>query len=176
MVADLGLPRHAWLDHPNFPHNVLLLGSHDNFRALSATLLRRAEAGGDADGILAVFHYWKSAMRSHEAYEERKLYPYLEHRFGVAPASMEAGHEELAVEDRRVREAVGKPADVLGAAMRRHHEALLDHLDHEESVVIPALLALSREAFDELRHHDLRWLLEHHPANAVVRDGGGSLS
>ena len=164
MVVDLDLPRHAWPDHPNYPGNLLLLQSHEHFRKLSAGLLARAEAGGDQRPIVGVFGYWKAAMRNHEAYEEHKLYPYLAHRFGIDPASMEAGHEELAVEDERVRNVAGQPSDVFATVLRRHHEALLDHLDHEESIVIPALLALSPSAFDEYRRHDLAWLLANHPA------------
>ena len=170
MVANLDLPRSAWTDHPHYPGNVLLLGSHENFRHVSATLLSRAEKGGDARGILAVFRAWKAAMHSHEKYEEYKLYPYLAHRFGVDPASMEQGHQELAVEDQRVRDAVDKPADVFAALLRRHHEALLEHLEHEENLVIPALLALTPKAFEEYRTHDLAWLLAHHPAAGAEDD------
>ena len=176
MVAVLDLPRDAWADHPNYPHNLLLVRSHASFRELSSTLLRRAEAGGDPVGIVAVFAMWKSAMRGHERYEEGKLYPYLAHRWGIDPGSMSAGHTELHVEDQRVRAAVDTGQDAFVAALRRHHEVLLDHLAHEEAVVIPALLSLSREEFDSYLHHDLRWLRAQHPAAPDETEGSPDAS
>ena len=163
MVADLDLPRHDWADHPHYPQQLLLVRSHEHFRHISATLLDHAERGGDIAGILAVFERWKAGMRSHEHYEEHKLYPYLAHRFDLNPTSMEEGHAELAEEDQRIRAAQNKPSDVFAALLRRHHEVLLEHLDHEESRVIPALLALSPSEFDDYCNRSLGWLLAHHP-------------
>lgn len=164
MTPDLTLPRAAWADHPRFPTQVLLLGSHENFRHVSRVLCDRAAAGGDRAGIVEVFGWWKAGMRSHERYEEGKLYPYLVHRFGISIAAMEVGHDELAVEDQRVRAAVDSDPLALAAALQRHDEVLLAHLDLEERTVIPALLALEPHEFQEYCDHGLSWLTARHRA------------
>jgi len=83
MVAPLKLPRSSWTTHPNYPQQVLLLGSHRSFRATSRWLVAQARQGGHRSPTLASFSWWKSAMAGHEHYEEGKLYPFLEHRWGV---------------------------------------------------------------------------------------------
>jgi len=156
----LSLPRAQWAQHPHYPSQVLLLGGHKTFRHLSRVLLRRAETGGDIPGIGWVFAQWKSAMGSHEGYEEHKLYPYLEARWGLSCAALQAGHTALHACDQAVRDAL-RDADrgALVAALREHDRVLLDHLDDEEALVIPALLALSPGEFDTYARSDIRTLL-----------------
>jgi hypothetical protein len=166
MVAELGLPRTQWETHPNYPNNVLLLGSHRNFRAMSRQLVAHARAGVSASSILNNFSWWKSAMRSHEHYEEAKLYPYLQHRWGLDCSPLVAGHEALSIADEAVRRARGGD---LTAALEAHHATLMDHLDAEEDLVIPALLALPRAAFDDYSRRGLWWLLQEVPCH---RDEG----
>lgn len=146
MVAQLGLPRSEWEAHPNYPHNVLLLGSHRNFRAMSRQLVAHAEASVGASSILSNFSWWKSAMRSHEHYEEAKLYPYLQRRWGLDCELLVAGHEALTIADAAVRAARGAE---LTRALEEHHATLIEHLEAEEALVIPALLALSRDEFED---------------------------
>ena len=155
--AALRLPRHAWTDHPRYPTQTLLLGSHDSFRRTSSTLIARAESGGDLAGIQWVFSYWKSAMRGHEHYEEHKLYPYLEARFPLSCDALRAGHDHLAELDTAVRDAEDLPA--LAAALKAHDAVLCAHLEAEEALVIPALLALAPEEFETYYHSDIRTLL-----------------
>lgn len=90
---------------------------------------------------------WKRGMSGHEAYEERKLYPYLSRRWGVSFEAAEEGHEQLAVHDRAVRAALDS-GEGLAAALRGHHEVLIGHLALEEEMVIPLLLALTPEEFE----------------------------
>lgn len=159
-TAVLDLPRTAWPDHPRYPQQVLLLGSHEGFRRTSASLVRRAEAGRDAAAIGWVFDYWKSAMSGHERYEEYKLYPYLEARWGLSCEPLRAGHHQLAALEDAVRAAVRKDdGAALHTTLATHDAALLAHLDAEESLVIPALLALSPEEFDTYYHNNIHTLL-----------------
>lgn len=148
MTVDLRLPRAAWPEHPHFPEQTLLLRSHESFRALSRVLVGRAGRGGDPAALLEVFRTWKAAMRGHEAYEEGKLYPFLRRRFGLDTAPMEAGHMALHVADAAVTAAAAADdPEALLEALEAHDRVLREHLELEEDVVIPALLALEPEAF-----------------------------
>lgn len=141
------ISRSEWPRHPNFPSQVLLLGSHANFRSVSRRLVDHIEAGGDPNYALSVFSMWKRAMGSHEAYEERKLYPYLAERWGVDFEAAEEGHEELHRHDASVREAFESGVGIL-EALRAHDEVLVEHLRLEEDMVIPLLLALTPSEFE----------------------------
>ena len=153
------LPRDAWSAHPNFPAHVLLMGSHANFRRYSLALIEALRRGAlEVDVVELGYTRWISAMRSHEAYEERKLYPYLGRRFGWSFDEAREGHEALHAAHDAVRSAfaalrAGAVADAPGrdaliAALQVHHDVLDAHLDLEEDHVIPLLLALSREEFE----------------------------
>jgi len=159
----LRLPRDAWSDHPHFPAHALLLGSHDNFRRISRTLVERAQRGGDARAIGWMFRYWKSAMGSHEAYEEKKLYPFLQARWGISTEIAEEGHHKLHELERVVLQEVAASEDgasqKLFEALMIHDAVLIEHLELEEQMVIPALLALTPEEFGEYYHHDIHTLL-----------------
>ena len=132
------LPRSTWDAHPNFPTQTLLLASHANFRRVSAHLIEHPEH--------SLYRRWIRAMRSHEHYEERKLYPFLERRWGVSFADAIEGHEAL---HRLEGDVLAAFASGRGAseAMREHDEVLRAHLDLEEDLVIPMLLELRPEEF-----------------------------
>lgn len=158
----LALPRDAWPDHPRFPSQALLLGGHAQFRRIGQVLIDRAEAGGDSAGILWIFRRWKAAMHSHERYEEHKLYPYLERRWGLDLSALRGEHSELREVEGAVRshDADDGPAsESLLAALIAHHEVLLPHLDREEELVLPALLALTPEEFDRYARSPIHRLL-----------------
>lgn len=154
------IARSVWHDHPKFPTQTLLLGSHRNFRRVSAHLVERAAAGENL-ALRGLFTAWKAAMHSHERYEEGKLYPYLAHRFGIDLGVLEAGHEALAEAEDAVFEAFGGQG--LAEAMRHHDAVLLPHLELEEDVVIPCLLSLSAQDFAAYSRHSIGWLLREHP-------------
>lgn len=156
------VPRTAWAEHPRFPTQTLLLGSHANFRRISRVLLARAEAGRDSQAIRWVFRQWKAAMHSHEHYEERKLYPYLAHRWGLSFDAARAGHDALREAEEAVLEACAEPGPATPALAEalRVHDAVLDrHLELEEDLVIPALLGLAPEEFERYTRSDLATLL-----------------
>jgi hypothetical protein len=157
------LPRERWAEHPRFPSQVLLLGSHQNFRRISKALVASDPASLEARQRL--FDQWQRAMRSHEHYEEQKLYPFLRHRFGVQTALLEAGHAALHEIERELRRAFGAADDVAWAkTMARYDVVLHEHLRDEEDLVIPCLLALEPREFSAYYHGSLTQLLADIPA------------
>jgi hypothetical protein len=161
------LPRERWAEHPHFPSQVLLLGSHQNFRRISKTLVaavgveRDVEAGrGPLEVRQAAFDQWQRSMRSHEHYEEHKLYPFLRHRFGVSTALLERGHEALHEIERALRSAANDgEAARWAATMARFDVVLHEHLRDEEDLVIPCLLALEPREFTRYYHSSIGELL-----------------
>lgn len=166
------LPRDRWAEHPHFPSQVLLLGSHDNFRRISKTLV--AASVGSRSGLLSasslearqrLFDQWQRSMRSHEHYEEDKLYPFLQHRFGVSTALLERGHETLHEIGRDLRSAAAEgEEDRWAATMARFDVVLHEHLRDEEDLVIPCLLALTPREFSTYYHGAVGDLLSDSPA------------
>ncbi|MFK8002914.1 MAG: hemerythrin domain-containing protein [Polyangiales bacterium] len=164
------MTRDEWRLHPRFPAQVLLLGSHENFRRVSAYLLQEAQAGRPQAPLESLFRRWISAMRGHEAYEEHKLYPFLERRWDVSFKGAEAGHVELhkcydAVIEAfaRVRAAgdaakKGERAMVI-QALEAHDRVLREHLELEENLVVPLLLELSPEEFEFFCNSSIATLL-----------------
>ncbi len=161
------IPREAWEDHPHFPAQVLLLGSHENFRRVNRYLVEEVVKPGSVAGLQRLYASWISGMRSHEAYEEHKLYPYLARRWGVSFDAAAAGHDALHEVDHVVRAAfaaAGRTPEpdaraALAAALARHERVLLDHLALEEDLVIPLLLALDPAEFDDYCHSSIGRLL-----------------
>ena len=145
------IPREEWERHPNYPSQVLLLGSHRNFRQISAALVDAARTGEPPGEMFFLYARWIAAMRGHEAYEERKLYPYLSARWGVSFEASEAGHAELHDAHELVLAAFDSGI-ALAEALEKHDAVLREHLDVEEQQVIPLLLALSAREFNDYYH------------------------
>lgn len=164
------IPRAEWPSHRNYPSQTLLLGSHENFRALAVHVLELAARSPDRAHRL--FRRWMLAMGSHERYEETKLYPYLERRWGVSMAPLTAGHEALAERKRAVfdafegvleREGTEAEAATLRRALFRFGNTLREHLELEEDTVIPLLLELEPDEFAAYYHLPISLLLENLP-------------
>ncbi len=162
-APNLELPRTQWPANPHYPQQVLLVRSHESFRLHSRRMVARAEGGGAASALARSFLRLKSAMRGHEAYEEHKLYPYLEARWSISCDPLRHGHHQLDAAEADVLaellDADGPATDDLVDALRHHDEVLHTHLDEEESVVIPALLALTPDEFSSYYHRDIHTLL-----------------
>lgn len=163
------LSRERWESHPSYPSQTLLLGSHDHFLAINDDLIDQARRLPDPDRLRARYRYWILAMRSHERYEELKLYPYLEHRFGECFERSLQGHQALHEKHASVLSAFAQVAadpkrnrESLLRALEEHRATLYEHLQIEEAAVIPRLLEMSREEFrryyalplDRLLHAD----------------------
>ncbi len=175
------LPRSAWADHVNYPSQVLLLGSHDNFRDVSAHLVRESmqawalspKRPPRAD-LAKLFRRWKRGMKSHEGYEEGKLYPYLNAKYGVNMAVLEMHHRILGQVEERVFAAESE-GDALkfAHALKKHDEVLVPHLAQEEEMVIPLLLALKPKEFERYsRGHISGLLRELAMEEKELRDNG----
>ncbi|MEM7135273.1 MAG: hemerythrin domain-containing protein [Myxococcota bacterium] len=163
------LDRTRWQSHPRYPAQTLLLGSHTNFVSINARLIGEAKTVEDPAALEWRYVRWIEAMRSHERYEEYKLYPYLARRWGVSFAGAQEGHRTLHDKhnevmaafrglndpDRDPTTARAKLVDALAA----HHEALVDHLRVEEDAVIPLLLDLIPEEFQHYYHSSIQTLL-----------------
>lgn len=158
--------RDAWTRHPHFPEQLLLLGSHRNFIRISETLVTRARAltgepsASWRDDTLYLFSWWQSGMKSHEHYEEHKLYPYLAQRYCVSLGALVADHGEL--DERRpvVQSAIAAgSAASLREALTGFDATLLRHLRAEEDVVIPMLLDLEQSEFRRYASANIRDLL-----------------
>lgn len=161
------LPRSEWPTHANYPNQALLLGSHDNFRNISAHLVKESLRAWSAAStqppradLANLFRRWKRAMKGHEGYEESKLYPYLHAKYGVSMAVLEMHHQSLGAAEDRVYEAESK-GDALrfSHALKKHHEILIPHLAQEEEMVIPLLLALDRGEFERYSRGHIAALL-----------------
>ena len=171
-IAVPNIPREDWTAHPRFRTQALLLGSHANFRKVSGFLVDRA-ASEKFVGLHSLFDRWIGAMRSHEAYEERKLYPYLEYRWQVSLDEARTGHSELHARADEVAEAfrsLARPTDPADStesstdnpvlrALQAHDRTLDAHLNVEEEAVIPPLLALDPEEFDRYYRSPLSMLI-----------------
>ncbi len=160
--------RDDWAEHPRFPQQALLLGSHRNFLRISDRLVADSEqlqrAGEqDASEIQAsrwLFESWMRAMGSHEHYEEHKLYRFLAQRFGGSFGCLEEQHHALHQARDKVRDAYARAdLNALLAALTEHRRILRAHLDHEESVVIPLLLQLQPEEFERYYNTPISLLL-----------------
>ena len=152
------LPRTQWQDHPNFPVQTLLLDSHRNFIAINDYLVDRALRDPHPELLEGRYRRWIAAMRSHERYEETKLYPYLERRWGVDLGASKRGHDRLHEKHAQVLAAfqnAREPEDTDAAraslvhALSDHLATLTTHLRVEEDAVIPLLLDLERDEFTE---------------------------
>jgi hypothetical protein len=161
------LSRERWEDHPSYPSQVLLVGSHDNFLAINDYLADQARRAAEPWRLEVRYRYWIAAMRSHERYEEQKLYPYLEQRFGVSFDPSRAGHARLHAKHEAVLAAfaafdpdLAPTRDDLVLALQEHRETLHEHLELEEAAVVPLLLELSREEFRRYYALPLERLLE----------------
>lgn len=157
------IPRERWAEHPHYPSQVLLLGSHQSFRRVSKALV--ANPPPSLDSGQQVFEQWQRSMRSHERYEEHKLYPFLRHRFGVKTAALERGHEALHALGADLGKSfrAGDEAS-WRATMGRYDVVLHEHLRDEEDLVIPCLLALSPREFSAYYHGLASTLLSETPA------------
>lgn len=142
------VPRAGWTSHRNYPGQVLLLGSHQAFRETSRRLIAAADDLRDPGHVGLPFSMWIAAMRSHERYEERKLYPYLESRYRVQLDELRTGHSDLHAAESDVRAALeGEGGPALVGALRAHDRVLDVHLRLEEDAVIPILLEMERDEF-----------------------------
>jgi len=160
--------------HPRFPAQALLLGGHDAFMAISRELVSRTEAGAAvaASTVEALFRWWHRGMAGHEAYEERKLYPYLARRHGCSFEALVDDHERMhMLRDEVLRQC---DADGEGAASPALHEALVrydallgEHLRREEAQVLPLLLELPPDEFTRYTRASIDELLRELPCDAT---------
>jgi hypothetical protein len=122
----------------------------------------------------ALFKRWKRAMKSHEGYEESKLYPYLHARYGVSMSILELHHQQLGLADEKVHSAFAA-GDALkfAHALKKHDEILVPHLAQEEEMVIPLLLSLTPREFERFTNGNIRTLLRNLERDAKEAESNG---
>ena len=87
-------------------------------------------------------------MKNHEAYEERRLYPYLAQKHGISFQNLELQHEELGRLERQIIAAWGEgDTDAIRQGLIEHDRVLIDHLAEEEDVVIPLILSFTPDEY-----------------------------
>jgi hemerythrin-like domain-containing protein len=158
--------RRSWTGHASFPSQTLLLESHDSFAKYGLFLqdriqvLRRGELPERRVARLAgrlenEFTQWQWSMRCHERYEENKLFPFLECRFGCDCAALRGDHGLLHAKADACAEALTALAERLdedawaaaAEGLQAYRSELRRHLCDEETLVIPLLLALPAAEF-----------------------------
>ena len=181
------IPRAEWPAHPRYATQTLLLDSHEHFRRRSSWIidhLRDLAPRGAPDSrrrrrwvdrMREDFTWWLSGMHGHERYEERKLYPYLAHRYQLSFAELVEDHSALHECEKRIEQAftdaraeTGQARSLLSmlplaqliSELERHRATLLDHLQREEERIIPLLLELSPGEFQTYRDSPISVLLE----------------
>lgn len=150
--------REEWERHPNF-HGFagMLLGIHDAFRRASATLLRLVE--DDSEGVegrlMATFVPLAQTLHHHHHAEEEMLFPLLAKVLGERPDALFDDHTELMGQVDAVEAHLSTHGrEGLAPLLVQLDAILIDHLDREEEVSIPALLKLNPQQAHQLMFGD----------------------
>ncbi len=139
--------RQAWTRHPNAGGPAaMLLGIHDQFRVACERLRFLAAEPARADGgwLARSFEPLARTLHHHHQAEEALLFPFVA-RAGAAPARLVGDHGELTRAIAAVEASLAGGADLgpARAALETFEHVLVTHLDREERLVVPLLLALS---------------------------------
>jgi 8-oxo-dGTP pyrophosphatase MutT (NUDIX family) len=135
-----------WKKHPHI--NGLastLLGFHDQFRVASERLLLLVEREPDLGWVARAFMPLAQTLHHHHHAEEVMLFPVVHELTGTEPERLVSDHETLmsAIADVEESLRAGADREHAKAAVVRFDEVLVAHLDREESLVIPLLLAMT---------------------------------
>ena len=143
----------TWRAHPSFSGPAsTLLHIHHQFRVAAERLrfLANREAAPDLSWLLRAFGPLAETLHHHHHAEEAMLFPLVERQTGVLPEKLIDDHGDLTAAIEEVGTSLGEGRDVERAltAISRFDHVLTTHLDREERLVVPVLLALSpREAW-----------------------------
>jgi 8-oxo-dGTP pyrophosphatase MutT (NUDIX family) len=154
----LRLANHTrWKKHPNAAGPAsTLLAIHDQFRAGSSRLqlLVEREAEVDLAWVARAFMPLAQTLHHHHHAEEEMLFPLVHRRTGTAPEMLVSDHEALtsAIEAVEASLSAGANKEHAKAAVAHFDEVLVAHLDREESLVIPVLLAMTPDEAWALIH------------------------
>lgn len=140
-----------WKRHPNIagPASTLLM-IHAQFRAASERLLLLLSKEPEPRRLGRVFQPLAQTLHHHHHAEEAMLFPMIERMTGVAPLELENDHRTLtdAIDDVSRHLADESSAADAQRVAAHFNTVLIEHLDREESLVVPVLLQLSpREAW-----------------------------
>lgn len=118
----------------------LLLAIHGQFRAASARLLMMLD--DDDPAIARAFVPLAQTLHHHHHAEEAMLFPLVERETGVAPSRLVDDHGELTAAIAAVETALRQRTELRGP-LETFDRVLTEHLDREETLVLPVLRAMS---------------------------------
>jgi hemerythrin-like domain-containing protein len=132
----------------------MMLSSHDQFRTASKRLRSLVAAGTDAADLARMFRPFAEVLHHHHHGEELMVFPAVLRATGVAPERLVADHVELmrAIDDVAKSFAAPTTAERMAAAVTTFDEVLCAHLDREEELVVPVLLAMTPAEVHRLFH------------------------
>jgi iron-sulfur cluster repair protein YtfE (RIC family) len=147
--------RATWKEHPNAagPASMLLF-IHDHFRATSERLRSLVAGGADATTLAREFRPLAEVLHHHHHAEELMLFPAILRATGVAPERLVEDHVELmgAIDDVNASFTRTSTRERIEAALARFDDVLRAHLDREEELVVPVLLAMTPAEANRLIH------------------------
>jgi hemerythrin-like domain-containing protein len=138
--------RATWREHPNVggPASMLLY-IHDQFRAASERLRSLVAAGAEAATLARHFRPLAEVLHHHHHAEEVMLFPAVLRSTGVAPQRLVEDHVELtrAIEALEASLTNTTPRGAIESAVATFDDVLVAHLEREEQLVVPVLLAMT---------------------------------
>lgn len=144
-----------WKKHPNIDGLAsTLLGFHDQFRLASERLLLLVDNEPDLGWVARAFMPLAQTLHHHHHAEEVMLFPVVHDLTGTEPERLATDHETLvrAIADVEASLRAGADRARAKAAVLRFDDVLVAHLDREEALVIPLLLALTpSESWERMR-------------------------
>jgi hemerythrin-like domain-containing protein len=147
--------RAAWREHPNVagPASMLLF-IHDQFRAASERLRALVANGVEAATLARHFRPLAEVLHHHHHAEEAMLFPAVLAVTGDAPVRLVEDHVELtrAIDELEASLAGTSTPERIAAAVATFDDVLVTHLEREEALVLPVLLAMTPAEAQQMLH------------------------
>ncbi len=162
-----------WATHRNWSKQAAMLRSHDRLEHASARVVEMTRETDEPGRAARAFRHLLPSVDSHLQYQEQKLLPFLEWRWGTSTAALLADQRALVAQRSEViaaLEAAAADAKLRGVALERleaHHALLVRTLAATETLAIPLLVQLSPSelsSFTLMRVGGLRELIATHAA------------
>lgn len=168
-------PARSTIDGFILVHRTLLEGGR-----LLATALHRPSEGSDLSGVARLWGFYRSGLAEHHEGEGHVVFPLVAARdveFGVLESSMANEHAEvdalLSRADQAIHDAMSAPTAERRRSAARAVDALVDclarHLEHEELIVLPRVVAtITLDEMNEIERDFLRRIGPHRIALTVA--------
>ncbi len=147
--------RAAWRENPNVAGPAsMLLYIHDHFRAAGSRLRSLVTAGADFATVAREFRPLAEVLHLHHHAEEATLFPAVLRATGVAPEQLVLDHAELTRAIAAVEASLTSTASpaAIAEAVTTFDDVLTAHLEREEQLVVPVLLAMTPAEAHHMMH------------------------